>query len=232
MKLKDILNEKYTNTFTHAGKDYDLTPIQVKAKNLKSEPFKVSDLEWILPFDKADEARVKSADISNPIFVTKYKDVYAVIDGYHRLTKAKRNNLKEIPAKVIPKEWLDNNVSKNINESTIKLEDLYDWDELNDEGEQLYHWVDKNDLEKEFEVKQMSPEQAKGLDTARDDMTVFDAYNKFASKQQKKLVDDKIKHYDFNRVVVLANTTVVDGNHQVIAAILSGNPLKYIDLYD
>lgn len=117
-------------------------------------------------------------------------------------------------------------------ESTITLHDLYDDHELHDESEQLYHWIDDEDLERNFQVKEMSADQAKTLKTARNDTTVFDAFNNHATKEQKRLVQSKAKQYDFNRIIVIAGNTVVDGNHQVVASILSNHLLKYIDLYE
>lgn len=119
---------------------------------------------------------------------------------------------------------------ESLNESTIRLDDIYDWHELNDESESLYHYIDREDLKKDFVVQQMSPEQAKHLETIKNDMTVFDSYIQFASKSQKRLVNFKIKHYDTNRIIVIAGDSVVDGNHQVIASILANKPLKYINL--
>jgi hypothetical protein len=119
-----------------------------------------------------------------------------------------------------------------LNESTVTLHDLYDDHELYDESEQLYHWLNDDDLERSFQVQQMSAEQAKSLKTARNDTTVFNAFKDHATKEQKQLVKQKATNYDFNRIVVIAGDTVVDGNHQVIASIVSGNPLKYIDLHE
>jgi len=119
---------------------------------------------------------------------------------------------------------------ENYNKETVKLEDLYDWHELNDESETLYHWIDDNDLKNVFEVQTMMPAQAKHLETAKNDMTVYDAFKKFATKDQKALIKNKSKNYDPNRIIVLSGNTVIDGNHHVIASILNNKPLKYIDL--
>jgi len=119
-----------------------------------------------------------------------------------------------------------------ITENIITLNDLYDWDELNDESEMLYHWTTPENHDMPFTVKTMQPEQIKQLKTPINDMTILNAYNQFAGQEQKQLVKDKIKNYDKNRITVIANETVIDGNHHLIAAILSNNPAKYIDIYD
>ena len=78
----------------------------------------------------------------------------------------------------------------------------------------------------------MTAEQAKATVMARGDLTLWDAYERDASKKQKAIVARKAKSYDTNRVVVLDGTEIIDGNHHVIAAILTGNPILYVDLTD
>ena len=119
-----------------------------------------------------------------------------------------------------------------LKENTITLNDLYDWHELNDESETLYHWTSPPDHDIPFTVKTMQPNDLKKLTTSTGDMTILNAFNKFADQEQKQLVKDKIKNYDKNRIIIIANNTIIDGNHHTIAAILSNNPAKYIDIYD
>jgi hypothetical protein len=119
---------------------------------------------------------------------------------------------------------------RDLMEATVKLADLYDEHELQDQSEELQAYLDADDLVREFLVHTMSPTQAKTFRTARDDMTVFAAFKKFASQAQKQLVRDKARQFDNNRIIVVINRTVVDGNHQLIAGILADRPIKYIDL--
>jgi hypothetical protein len=113
---------------------------------------------------------------------------------------------------------------------TVRLTDLYDESELTDPSEFLHNYIDEDDLERDFMVFQMTPQEARAYQTARDDMSVFDAFRQFASKAQKQLVKDKRLRYDTNRIIVVINKTVVDGNHQLVAGILAKQPIKYIDL--
>jgi hypothetical protein len=84
----------------------------------------------------------------------------------------------------------------------------------------------------EFPVHVMEPDQLTQLQTAFGEDTVIDAYNEHAAASQKRIVKDKMKNFDPNRIVVIANKTLIDGNHHVVAAILLGKPVKYINLYD
>lgn len=125
-----------------------------------------------------------------------------------------------------------NLIESATNAPTVMLiPDIYrDEDELFDETEIVGNFIDDEDLERTFTVKTMSPEKAKELTPPRKDETVWNIFNDYAEEDQKELVQDKIDHWDDGRILVLMNTSVLDGNHQVIASILSGKPFKYIDL--
>ena len=117
-------------------------------------------------------------------------------------------------------------------ESTVKLTDMYDSDELTNKSEILYNFVDDNDLDRNFIINTMSPQEAMTFTIGRDNTLIMDAYKQFASINQKRLVKEKMKNYDHNRIVVVMNKTIVDGNHQIVAGILAKQPIKYIDLAD
>lgn len=40
----------------------------------------------------------------------------------------------------------------------------------------------------------------------------------------------KSKNFDNDRIIVVMNKTVLDGNHHLIAGILTNKPIKYIDV--
>ena len=114
--------------------------------------------------------------------------------------------------------------------ATVKLADLYDDYELHDQREMLTNYVDPEDIDKDFVVQTMTPAQAKTYVTARDDMTVVDAFKQFASREQKRLVREKAKRYDADRIIVVFDRSVIDGNHQLMAGIIANRPIRYIDL--
>lgn len=123
---------------------------------------------------------------------------------------------------------LEKNAQKN-----VSLHDIYDDNELNDETEALYHWATDDVLAKDnFVVKMATPEQLKKLKTHTSDMTVFEAFRQFATEEQKQYVNRLVQNFDNDKIIVLANDTVLDGNHQLIAAIIANQPQKYIDIYE
>ena len=140
----------------------------------------------------------------------------------------------------------DNNpipYKSNMNESlmesavgqTVTLNDLYETHELYDHSESIGRFVDNygDSVTKEkFTVKEMLPNEAMKLETDKDNTTIFQAYKKFATRAQKKIVADKKKKFDESRIVVIDGTTVIDGNHHIIAAIELNKPFLHINLSD
>ena len=111
----------------------------------------------------------------------------------------------------------------------ILITDLYDNYELMDESELISQYAPPTDWDIPLTIRVMSPEQAREVKTIYGN-TVLNAYEIDASKQQKNIVARKVKNYDRNRVIVTCSNTIVDGNHQIIAAILTNNPVLYVDL--
>ncbi len=114
----------------------------------------------------------------------------------------------------------------------MKLSDLYSDEELTDASEYLHNYIDEDDLTRDFLVHEMTPAQAKTYVTPRDDMAVFDAFKRFATRDQKRLVKKKAANYDQDRVIVVFNKTVLDGNHHLVAGIVANRPIKFINLAD
>jgi hypothetical protein len=113
---------------------------------------------------------------------------------------------------------------------SILITDLYDVHELTDESERIGHCAPPICWDEPLIVKTMSAPEAKIMVKTLADSTLWDAYNKDASRKQKSIVAKKVKSFDPTRVVVLDNNIIVDGNHQVIAAIMCNEPILYVDL--
>jgi hypothetical protein len=179
-------------------------------------------------------------------------NTFQVIDGHHRYFAFQEMNVKYIPTiilnanQIIRNKFIENttpqyllhgspnnNLQLNLTESnTTTLNDLYDYDELNDETETLYHWTNPDQFNTPYQIQIMQPNQIKTLTTPNSDITVLDAYKQFATKEQKQLTKYKAKNYNHNRIIIIANNTIIDGNHHAIAAIISNNPVKYINIYE
>lgn len=112
MKLFELYQEEPGGTFTHDGEKYRLNYVLAKADSIDAEDMPVADLKWILGDGKdlddggTNYKRVKNADTSIPILITKWNGKYVVIDGIHRLAKAVGNELTTISCKLIPNSVL------------------------------------------------------------------------------------------------------------------------------
>ena len=71
--------------------DWNLTPWEVIRNNKRTT---------------AHQRRIKNADTSHPIIITKYNSRYVILDGVHRLAKIYMNGGKKMKTKIIPKKYL------------------------------------------------------------------------------------------------------------------------------
>lgn len=126
------------------------------------------------------------------------------------------------------RQWI-NLVTENVG-NQIRLIDIYSPSELSDESEVIAHEVSPMEWDQPLTVKTMTPDEAKRVESRHPGLSLIDSYTKDASKKQKKIVADKIAKYDEERIVVLSGDTIIDGNHHVIAGILGGKPILYVDL--
>ena len=100
--------EEENSTFTSYGKTYSVNRLyeQIESNNLPIQAFLVKDLEWIIKYGTPDPERLKNADLKAPICVVQ-EERLCVVDGFHRLCKAKKENVKELRGYLIPKSILE-----------------------------------------------------------------------------------------------------------------------------
>lgn len=89
------------STVTHQCHDYNVDDLLDVVATHRLVQIPLSKVEWILEETQVEPERVESADIDYPIIVLHQRNQYIVLDGAHRLTKAKRLGEKTIAAKVI-----------------------------------------------------------------------------------------------------------------------------------
>lgn len=114
----------------------------------------------------------------------------------------------------------------------LRLDEIYDEEQLEDPSEALHEFISPEDLDVAFLVKTMQPAEIAKLETFRDTSTIVEMYESGAGPKQKKIVEDKMKRFDASRVIVIAGTTLLDGYHHAIAAIKLDKPVRYINVYD
>ena len=107
---KLALYSEENSSFTHDGVEYDINRAFHTARSKESETFKMSDLVWVLRHTTPDMSRVKRVDRLDPrfpILISKdRRGRLTVVDGLHRLVRAKQRGEKTIEGKFIPKNEL------------------------------------------------------------------------------------------------------------------------------
>lgn len=101
MKLFELYQEEPTSTVSHDGTEYDLNAL---FKIVDKDPvayFNVADLKWIL-----SEDRTTDADLEAPVLVTIWDHKYVVLDGEHRLRKAVKEKVQQLPGRFVSPDQL------------------------------------------------------------------------------------------------------------------------------
>jgi len=114
----------------------------------------------------------------------------------------------------------------------MRLLDIYDERDLDDETETLSLEVGEDELAFDFTVGMIEANALEAVKTYIGDMTVKEAFEEFAEGDQQEFVRRLTEGFDEDRVVILRGETMVDGNHHLMAAILIGKPVRFIDLDD
>lgn len=123
-------------------------------------------------------------------------------------------------------------VTENHNEF-ISLDEIYldDDSPLDRDNEIINNFVSPMDYDIKMPVRTMNANEA-STRILVDGRPLIEVYKDHATDDQKETVQYKIDRFDKNRIVVLNGDMVLDGNHHIIAAILSNRPLKYVDIQD
>lgn len=116
--------------------------------------------------------------------------------------------------------------------NTISLNDLYKGD-FPDDDELFWNFVSKSDLDMQFHIQKMSPQQIKFtllshyqvetidelLDMLNDDEDRKELISKYSS-------DPNLE----NEIIVVHDGVIIDGNHRALAAAMSKKSIHFIDL--
>lgn len=113
---------------------------------------------------------------------------------------------------------------------TIKLTDIYDERDLWDEDEAISIHVDDASLKLSYEKRVIPHADLASLVSMDGTSTVISVYEDHGDEDQKELVAWKVKEFEEDRVIVIMGNVVIDGNHHLVAAHLSGRDVTAIDL--
>lgn len=105
MVCLESYQEQDESTATHNGVEYYLNPIFELTHGRAVSDVAINKLDWILKYDSPKPYRVARADTAIPIIVVRDPSVghtgLVVLDGLHRLARAKQDGLKTIPVRLV-----------------------------------------------------------------------------------------------------------------------------------
>ena len=87
------------STFTHNKKKYSVDAAIAASKQRPVVEVPVTNLTWILKYSKPQEGRVRVADPTVPVLITKWGDKDVVVYGLHRLQAAQDSKQTTIPTR-------------------------------------------------------------------------------------------------------------------------------------
>ena len=106
-KFTKTANYREGGSFTHDGKRYNLNSALEVADSKQVVNIPVKSLDWVLKHDTPTPSRVVKADVTAPVLVAPDSmGRPTVIDGLHRLTKAKKQGLTSLPARKLSRKDL------------------------------------------------------------------------------------------------------------------------------
>jgi hypothetical protein len=125
--------EEESSTFQNGDKVYNLNTLFKLTQNEDVKHIAISELDWIFDpennlgsFDDTDQ-RTKNADYSVPILVAKFDNQEVVIDGLHRLSKAIKVKLKDMPYKRVTQAMLGKALVVQAKESQVDKPPFSSW---------------------------------------------------------------------------------------------------------
>lgn len=95
-----------TDTYLHDGHIYNLTKTRLLLRNRETFYLPLKDLVWVLKHDSPDPERVAKAKHRYPLFVTRWRGKWVVVDGLHRLERYRQMGVQDIPVKEVTPDIL------------------------------------------------------------------------------------------------------------------------------
>lgn len=134
--------QEYKSFAVSNGNTYDVNDLLAHTKDQKHFQSRISDLDWVLAHATPTKKRLEAADITKPVIVTKENGKWVVLDGLHRLAKAKSLGKYSIPSKVISPKDLESLRMSNpyLEKAAGAFDDLVSHKAtIESEARQMYH---------------------------------------------------------------------------------------------
>jgi len=141
---------------------------------------------------------------------------------------------KQEPNKPAAKKWMQQQLKEQeeFDSNSTTLSKLYNGD-YPDRDEIFWDYVGRSDLDKPLTVGSMPHYKLKILLLSQYRAEHPDELVDLLDSDQKRALRRHLRDVDLsNNIIVISGDRVVDGNHRALAAVLSGKPIKYVDLAD
>lgn len=120
-----------------------------------------------------------------------------------------------------------------ISESTTTLKQMYQGD-YPDRDEMFWDYVRPDEFDRDLEIQKLSPFKLKMMLTSHYQVEDLEELVDMIDEEdrlellQRYQTDPNLS----NRIIVVADGMIVDGNHRALAAALTNRPINYVDLAD
>lgn len=116
-----------------------------------------------------------------------------------------------------------------LKEDTTSLNQIYQ-NEFPDRDEDFWNCVNKNDLDKPLTVTVLSPFKLSLLLQSQYRIEHTDELFSMMDPEQHELVDHYANSNLTNSVIVICDGRIIDGNHRALAAVISNQSLKAVNV--
>lgn len=159
MRRGEAYSEGPRSTVDHDGQTFLVDDLLAAAGD--PEDYNVEDLMWALENASLDPQRVEAADPDVPGVLTTHRDKLTVLDGTHRLAKARQEGRKTIKMRSVTPEWMSTNAVTSEKAAIVKRKGDK-WQLLTADGKRVLGTHDSADAayRQEYAI-QKSQERAK-----------------------------------------------------------------------
>lgn len=119
-----------------------------------------------------------------------------------------------------------------LSENKITLHDLYKGN-FPDRDEMFWDYVRNNELKTPLEIRTLPKYKLQILLQSQYRVEHLDELIDMMDEDQKEILQQYVADPNLiNKIIIISDNKIIDGNHRALAAAIKGVPIKYVDLSD